>query len=148
MSEKIKAQVAQLVTEPLRELDCEVADISLSRYKNNWTLRLYVYAEGGVTVDLCARASRCVGEVLDGTDLFADGYTLEVSSPGLDRPLTTELDFRYRVGELVKVLFVDRARKKIRAEIVGYADGVVKFDSEGEVINIPLAEIEKAEIII
>ncbi|MBD3332433.1 hypothetical protein GF356_06260 [candidate division GN15 bacterium] len=148
MSEKMKARITELVTEPLRQLDCELADISLSRYKNNWTLRLYVYADGGVTVDLCAQASRLVGELIEESDLFADGYTLEVSSPGLDRPLATEQDFRYRVGEQVKILFADRSRKKLRAKIVGYADGQVELDTETETIRIPLAEIDKAEIII
>jgi ribosome maturation factor RimP len=148
MSEKIKQQVIELVREPLGQLECELADLTLSHYKSNWVLRLFVYASGGVTIDLCAQVSRVVGEVIDGTDLFADGYTLEVSSPGLDRPLTTELDFRYRVGEEVRVVFLDRDRVKIQARIVGFADGLVEFDSEGDMIKIPLTEIEKAEIII
>jgi ribosome maturation factor RimP len=70
-----------------------------------------------------------------------------VSSPGLDRPLTTAKDFRFRVGEKVVVEFVDREKKKLTAEIVGASDDEVQLKNEVGELTLKLAEIEKAKII-
>lgn len=136
-----------MVREPLAAEQCELADVVLSRYKSSVTLKLFVYGKEGVDLDRCARISRAAGELIDGTDWFEHGYTLEVSSPGLDRPLTTEQDFRYRVGETVRVLFIDPKRKKITAEIVSVENGEVTFADDSETTSVPVTEIKKATIV-
>ncbi|MBD3401625.1 hypothetical protein GF420_01915 [candidate division GN15 bacterium] len=145
--QKLKDQLAGLVAAPLQAEDCELADIVLSRYKSSVTLRFFVYCQGGVSLDMCARLSRAIGDLIDRTDWFERGYTLEVSSPGLDRPLSTEQDFRYRVGETVKVLFADPKRKKVTAEIAAVSDGQVTFTQGEEEFTVPLTEISKATIV-
>ncbi len=145
--EREKEQVVGLIEAPLRTEGYELADVVLSKYKNKSTLRLFVYGKNGTSIDECARLSRMVGEIIDGTDLFASGYTLEVSSPGLDRPLTTEQDFRYRVGETVRIEFADGKRKKIEAKIVAATADVVTFEVDGEPVDVPLEEIKSAKII-
>lgn len=143
----LKDKIVELLEAPLRELGVEIADLNLSQYKQETTLRLFIYSSNGVNLDFCSSVSRAVGDVLEDTDYFENGYLLEVSSPGLDRPLTKLIDYKYRIGENVKLEFVDKKRKKITAEIVNVTgDEVVFLDNENE-ISVPITEIEKCKII-
>jgi len=146
-NEALKEKLVDLVEEPLAKENAELADISVSRYKNNVTLKLFVYSSNPVTIDECARLSRMVGELIDQTGWLEDGYTLEVSSPGLSRPLTTAKDFRFRVGETVRIFFADKARKETTAEIVAADNESVEFRNSDGTFNVPLAEIDRAKII-
>ncbi len=146
--DKVKQQVLALLEEPLRREQCEIVDLVLSAYRHRHLLRLYVYSSRGTTIDECARLSGVVGELIDGTELFEGGYTLEVSSPGLDRPLTTLKDFSYRVGETVEIRFKDRKQKAVKAKIISTsALGVEVGDSTGT-RTIDIADIEAAKILI
>lgn len=147
MAEDQKQKVWNLIEPALRAEGCEIADMALSRYKTSVLLRVYVYRQGGLTLAQCAHLSHLVGEVIDGTELFAGGYTLEVSSPGLDRPLKTFRDFFYRVGETVKIAFVDPKRKAVTAEIVSATEESVTFREKDTEFAVPLAEIERAKIV-
>jgi len=148
MTDALKQQVIELVTGPLAAEGYELADMALSRYHTSVMLRLYVYAKGGgPTLEQCAQLSHVIGDVIDGTELFEKGYTLEVSSPGLERPLTTARDYKYRVGETVRIEFVDRKRKKQTAEILGVTEDRVEFRDENGSFSIPLLEIERARIV-
>ena len=147
MNDTVKNKVIELIEGPLTDEGCELADVVLSRYKNNSTLKIFVYSANGVNIDECARLSRIVGDVIDNTDLFESGYTLEVSSPGLDRPLKTNRDFKYRVGETVRIHFTDPKRKSLTAEIVSANENSVALKDENETYEIALADIEKAKII-
>jgi ribosome maturation factor RimP len=147
MGDEVKQQIAALIEQPLAAEGCELAELLVSRYKNNVTVRLFVYSENGPTVEQCIHLSAVVGNALDGTEMFPAGYTLEVSSPGLDRPLKTARDFKYRVGETVRVEFVDPKRKKITAEIVSAAEEQVEFKDDNGTYVIPLGEIERARIV-
>lgn len=136
-----------MIEKPLRQERCEIVDLLLSRYRNNWTLKLFIFSEGGTTIDECARISRIVGDVIDGTSLFESGYTLEVSSPGLDRPLETARDFMYRIGETVIIEFEDPLKKQEKAVILSVTDSDVQFKNSTGVFTIGLAEIKKATIV-
>ena len=143
----LKDEIVKFLEAPLRELGVEIADLNLSVYKNETTLKLFVYTQNGVTLAECAKISRAVGDIFEETDYFEDGYMLEVSSPGLDRPLTKIADFKYRIGENVKVEFVDKKRKKITAKIFTVnGEEVVFLDNENKIL-VPIAEIAKGKII-
>ncbi|HOZ07537.1 MAG TPA: hypothetical protein PKW75_04550, partial [candidate division Zixibacteria bacterium] len=122
VNERFKADLLALVEAPLAAEGAYVADLVVATFKKSATVRVFVCSERGTTLEECARLSRIVGDVLDGTDWFDYGYTLEVSSPGLDRPLVTPRDFRFRTGETVRVEFRDPARKKLTAELVAATD--------------------------
>ena len=141
-----KQMVSGLLEGPLREQNYELADVVVSRYRTAVTVRLFVYGENGVTVGECARLSRLAGDILDGTGLFENGYALEVSSPGLDRPLKTLRDYRYRIGETVRVEF-QNGRKRLTGEIVAVQDERVVFKVDDEVVTIDLAEVKLAQIV-
>lgn len=143
----LKEKIAGLLEAPLANEGACLADLAVARFRNQTTVRAYVYSDRGATVEECARLSNVVGDLLDGTDWFATGYILEVSSPGLDRPLTTPQDFRYRIGETVKVDFVDSSRKRLTAEIVSANDDIVEFKDGEEKLTVNLSDIKQAVIV-
>lgn len=147
MSDDTKLKISGLIEQPLEDSGFELAGITLSRYKTSVTLRVFVYGRNGVTLDDCARLSRMVSDIIDGTELFESGYILEVSSPGLDRPLETARDFRYRVGEQVKIEFADKKRKRVRAEIIAATEDQVELRDDSGTFKVDLADISKATII-
>jgi len=147
MSKRLKEKILELIEGPLRDEGCELADTALSQYKQSTLLRLYVYTKGAASLQECARISRLVGDLIDGTDLMSGGYTLEVSSPGLDRPLATAMDFRYRVGETVKIVPARKDMNKTTAEIVSVGDQEVVFRNESGDFSLALADIETAKIV-
>jgi ribosome maturation factor RimP len=147
MIEHLKARVLGYIEQPLAEEGYEIAELVLSQYRHKFTLRLYLYAKGGVRLDECARLSRLVGAIFEEIDLFADGYTLEISSPGLDRPLTTVRDFEYRVGEEVRVEFVDRKRKIETGRIVSVDSARLTLNNGKTDVLIDFADIVRAKII-
>jgi len=143
----IKEKITELIEQPLSQRGFEIADIVLAAYKGKSTLRVFVYGEKGVSLDQCAELSRLVGDIIDGTDLFPRGYTLELSSPGLDRPLTSFRDFKYRSGETVKISFADEKRKEQTAEIVTANDDKIEFKDESGSFTCDIAEIRQAKIV-
>jgi ribosome maturation factor RimP len=147
MSDDTKLKVSGLVEKALIDEGFDLAGIALSKYKASVMVRVFVYGHKGVSLGDCARLSRLIGDIIDGTDLFESGYTLEVSSPGLDRPLESARDFKYRVGEQVKIEFVDKERKRVRAEIIAATDDQVEVKDDSGTYKIDLADISKAIII-
>ena len=147
MSDVTKEKVINLVAETLQSEGYEIADLILVNHGTSTTLRFFLYGENGVSLGECARLSRLVGEVLEPTDLFVDGYNLEISSPGLDRPLRNLMDFRHRIGERVKIAFRDESRKGIEAKIVEVTENRVSLSGvEGET-SLDLTEIDNARIL-
>ena len=147
MVSKLKEKIIELIEKPLQESPAELADVVLSQYKSSTTLRLFVYSELGTSVGECAKLSRMVGDLIDNTDLMNNGYTLEVSSPGLDRPLKSVIDYKFRIGETVRLEFVEKGRKKVTAEIVAVNEEQIEFKKDSEVLTFGIAEIENAKIL-
>ena len=87
----------------LERLGMELVEAQFRREGQGWVLRLFIDREGGVTVDDCATASRELDDWLEAEDFIDYAYTLEVSSPGLERPLKTDRDFLRAVGKRVRV---------------------------------------------
>ncbi|OFW60604.1 MAG: hypothetical protein A2133_11770 [Actinobacteria bacterium RBG_16_64_13] len=117
--------------------------------KRQKTLRLFIDHMGGVTHDLCSRVSGAVGRALDEEDVFEGAYALEVSSPGLERPLRKRSHFEAQVGKKVYV----KARVPIEGAKVWQGtllrvetDGIVVEDAGRQAV-IPLGEIGNAHLI-
>lgn len=126
-------------------------DLSFRREGNGWVLRLFIDRAEGVGVDVCAEVSRDLSAELDVADIIDHAYTLEVSSPGLDRPLKTARDFRRYVGRSAKVktrdLVGDRRKFEGRIVAVGEDETSVAIEIEdGTTHIIPLAVIAKANL--
>lgn len=108
LMEKVRDRVEKIANEVALGLGFEVEDIELLGSGRKMLLRVTIDKEGGVTVDDCAEFSREFGAVLDVEDPVQGAYTLEVSSPGLDRPLKRPRDYEKSVGKLVKVVLTEK----------------------------------------
>jgi ribosome maturation factor RimP len=112
-------------------------------------LRVYVDKEGGIGLEDCAEVSQQISALLDVEDPIPGSYTLEVSSPGLDRRLRTKEHFARHVGERVKVqtkLSVG-GRKRFTGELVGVEDSDIRMDVDGQEYRLPLADIHSARLV-
>ncbi len=112
-------------------------------------LRVYIDSPEGITVEDCERVSHQISGVLDVEDPIRGAYTLEVSSPGIDRPLFTPEHFERFAGERVSVrLDVPiQGRRKITGVLQGLSDGEVVVLENGEEWRLPMAAISKAQLV-
>lgn len=126
----------------------ELVEIEYRREARGWVLRLYVDKEGGITLDDCSRISQEVGRELDVEDFISTPYALEVSSPGLTRPLKSEKDFiKYR-NRLIKLRTVDPIDKRhqFKGRLLGFSDNHIELEIEEGIIQIPLNKVAKANL--
>src|SRR5688572_15857764 len=96
-------QIEQVSAPVIAEHGAELVDLLFVHEHGQWVLRFYLDKPGGITLDDCAKISEHLGRNLDGTDVIGQSYTLEVSSPGINRPLKKEADFVRFIGENVDV---------------------------------------------
>lgn len=106
--------------------------------------------EGGINMDECARVNRDLGEALDAQEALQQRYILEVSSPGLDRPLTTEADFKRSLNKNIKFFLNDFIKGKVEWDgiINKVSEGRVFITAQGSLLEIPLEKINKAKQIL
>lgn len=105
MSELIVDKIRAFLETLLPTLDLEIFDIQYRREGHGWVLRVFIDSETGVTLDDCSTVSRELGQHLDVEDLIDHAYHLEISSPGLERPLRSINDFQRFCGKRAKVRF-------------------------------------------
>jgi ribosome maturation factor RimP len=142
------ARIEAIVEPLLARLGFELVLLQYQRGKKHHILRLFVDKEGGVSLDDCADVSREVSTVLDVEDPIEGHYTLEVSSPGLNRPLVKERDFLKYVGQRARVVTAEPIvdRKTFVGRLGGVEDGAVIIDVDGRIFKIPHGEIVRANI--
>jgi ribosome maturation factor RimP len=142
VGEQVRA-VAQRVTEGR---GYELTDVEVKRDRSGYLIRIFADKDGGIGLDELQAVSEEVSAILDAEDPIPASYTLEVSSPGLDRPLRTEKDYRKAVGKLVKVSSYDvvEGRRHWTGRLTAFDDGVVSVTLEkegGSVARIPFDKI-------
>ena len=131
---KVTDQVTQFATPIVEAHDCQVWDVEYVREGSERYLRIYIDKEGGFTVDDCEMVSRKLSDWLDEKDFIDDSYILEVSSPGLGRPLKKEKDFARSIGEEVEIRTyraIDR-QKEFIGILVEYDKDTVTIEYEDE----------------
>jgi ribosome maturation factor RimP len=101
--ETIRQSIVKIVEPLLQTQGFELVELQLQQRKGQWLVRVFADAEGGISLEECQRLSRDIGQVFDAEDLIATSYVLEVSSPGLDRPLRTARDFQRQRQRMVTV---------------------------------------------
>jgi ribosome maturation factor RimP len=134
---------------PLVEgLGYELWELEYSPGRGSGFLRLYIDAEAGIALDDCERVSRAVSEVLDAEDPIPVQYTLEVSSPGLERPLRTAEHFARFVGETVSVETVQaiEGRRRFKGALAAAGAETVEVEVDGQRWTLPLSGIRKAHL--
>ena len=101
---EIYEQKTEEILNPImEELEFELVDVEYVKEGSMWYLRAYIDKPGGITVNDCEAVSRAFSDKLDENDFIEDSYIMEISSPGLDRPLKKEKDFARSMGKLVEI---------------------------------------------
>ncbi len=149
--EEILEKVRQLAAPLAAQEGLELIDVEIGGGGGRQTLRLFVDKEGGVTLDDCTAVSRAVSTALDVEDPIAGAYDLEVSSPGLDRPLRTPDHFQKVVGSKVRVKTFGPVpecenRKTFIGILKAYENGEVVVDVDGKLFRVPHVQVSKANV--
>ena len=148
---ELVTRIEELIAPTVGDLGFDIVRVQLTG-KTQKRLQIMVEAHDGhaITVDDCADVSRAVSAVLDATDPIPEAYTLEVSSPGIDRPLVRLADFERFAGFEAR-LETDRpldGRKRFIGRLIGIADGNVRLQADGSVVDIPFDAVSRAKLVI
>ena len=150
MSEAVE-QIRRILDPILESLGLDLWDLEFNKQGPKWLLRVYIDREigGGITLGDCEKVSRDLGAALDVEDVIQHAYTLEVSSPGLDRTLTKPEHFVRFTGSAVRIkTYEPLDREKVfRGKLQGIFGTIVRIEAEGAgIINIPLSNIARASL--
>lgn len=157
MSTELLKTIQGLVDPILNDSGLECVDLEFKREGHDQVLRILIDKPDGVSLDDCINVSREVSAILEVEDPISKAYRLEVSSPGLDRPLKRAEDFERFSGQSVKVktcTMIDPdgrgyKRKTFRGELLGLTDEgicILQTDKKGGNVVLPLSEIAKANL--
>jgi ribosome maturation factor RimP len=149
-SEELIERVERLAGPVLEGMGLQLVEVEF-RFEGRWILRLLIDRPQGVTLDDCTAASRAVGPVLDEQDPVEQAYSLEVSSPGLFRPLRKPKHFRQAVGKVAKLqlaagVLPDRKERHIRGTIAEAGDAGVVIDTGEERLELTFEAIRRAQL--
>lgn len=138
-------KVMQMLEPTVTRMGYELVDVEFVKEGPNWYLRIFVDKEGGVTIDDCEIVSKELEKILDENDPIEQAYFLEISSPGIDRPLKKKEDFIKFNGEIVEVKLYRPlgGSKDYTGKLVGYDenDGTVTINVDSEDISFTKKEI-------
>ena len=144
----VSDQIEQLIAVPIESLGYELVGVE---YLNGHEtiIRIYIDAEQGVGIEDCERVSHQVSGILEVEDPISSAYSLEVSSPGFDRPLFKARDFERFVGSDVKISMKlpIQGRRNFKGVLNGFDDGDILVIVDGEEYGLPLSKLAKARLI-
>jgi ribosome maturation factor RimP len=144
-TDQTRDRLAGVLTDPLLAVGLDVEAIELTPAGKRRMLRVAVDKDGGVTMDDIADATKQVSRLLDASDVMGEQpYTLEVTSPGVDRPLTLPRHWRRNQGRLVKVSMT--TGETVTGRITASDEQQATVDVEGAAHEVPLADVEKARV--
>jgi len=146
----VSQRVRNAVEPVVRDDGLELVDVEYKKTGKIWTLRVIIDKEPGVNVDDCQKVSRQIEDLIEIENLVPTGYVLEVSSPGLDRPLKSSRDFIKSKGKRITVSLFSpvNGQKKLDARIQECRDEILCLEENGTAIEIPLKNIAQAKLII
>jgi len=142
-------QVTELIDTTIQVLGLDLWGVELLQQGKYSLLRIYIEREEGVTIEDCEKVSRQVSALLDVEDPIAGEYTLEVSSPGMDRPLFSIEHYLKYVGSEVdlKLRRPINGRRKFKGQIIKISGDIVGLLVEGSEYSLEFSDIEKASIV-
>lgn len=145
----IRDRVFELIEPLLYDMGYELVEVEYLSIYGRWVLRLYIDKENGVTIDDCADVSRELGDIIDIKEIIDHEYVLEVSSPGLNRPLRREKDFVKATGSKIKLKMKQavNGQKSFTGILKKCADRTVFLESSGNIIELPFNDIEKSNMV-
>lgn len=145
----LEQNLQEMLQGAVEDLGCELWGIECQRAGRFMTVRLFIDKEGGITVDDCADVSRQVSAILDVEDPIADKYNLEVSSPGLDRPLFTLPQFERYIGQdiAVHLRIPVMERRKWQGKLERIENDMVILIVDGQEQVLVFGNIQKANVV-
>lgn len=148
MNKSVLSKVRELVEPLVKALALELVDVDYVKEGGHWYLRIYIDKEGGVDIDDCSAVSQKVGSVLDTVNPIPQAYMLEVSSPGVERPLRKKEDFEKYKGELASIYTKETYQgfTCFTGNLEGLEDDQVILEYEGQKVSIPFDMVEKAHL--
>ncbi len=146
---KASEKLYEIITPVVEALGYELVGIEYISQGKHSVLRLYIDSDKGIVVDDCAEVSHQVSGVLDVEEPIKGGYHLEVSSPGLDRPLFDEKHYERFAGHQAKIQLTAPldGRRKFQGVLLGLKEGKVAVNVEGDEYLLPFASIDKANLV-
>ncbi|WP_053957396.1 ribosome maturation factor RimP [Inediibacterium massiliense] len=148
-----KKRVVEIVEELIlpftNEKQLELVDVEFVKEGQNWFLRVYIDKADGVNLDDCQMVSEFLSEKLDEIDPIEQNYYLEVSSPGLDRPLKKDTDFEKYKGRMIEIYLYEpiEGQKLIEAELVSLENEHIHVKtSKDQIISIPKEKTAKVKL--
>lgn len=134
MANRVEEAVEKIAEEILANTDYELVDVEYVK-EHDWFLRVYIDKEGGIGLDDCQEVSGLLDEKLEELNIINDRYILEVSSPGLDRALKKEKDFKREMGKLVDITLYKAidGEKMITGKLTGYTKDIITIDETREI---------------
>lgn len=152
MSSKVVKTTEELVLPILEQKNLELVDIEYVKEGKNWFLRVYIDKDGGVDITECGEVSEQLSERLDEADPISEAYFLEVSSPGVERPLKTKRDIANSINQYVHVKLYEpiNGEKTYEGELINYSDDVLTVEyrvkTRKKTVEIPFDKIAKARL--
>jgi ribosome maturation factor RimP len=142
-------KVADLIEPILKEMGFELVDVEFLSKHGKWVLQLFIDTEQGVTIDDCVLVSRELGDLIETRDIIEHEYVLEVSSPGIDRPLKKLKDFQWAVGKKIKVKTAEpvNGRRNFTGILEGLNGDLISIGLEGMKITLRIDELDKANLV-
>ena len=143
------ANVQKLIEPAVVSLGYELVGVEYLPQGKHSLLRVYIDSDNGITLDDCSRVSHQLSGILDVEDVIQGNYNLEVSSPGLDRPLFTAEQFQRFAGHAVKIRLSmpNDGQRKFSGVLRGMQDDMVVIEVEEHEVQLPLDIIEKANLV-
>ena len=149
LAESITKKVVDLIEPVLQDMDIEIVDVEYLRERGRWVLRLFIDKEVGVSLDDCVAVNREIGDLIDVKDIVPNQYVLEVSSPGVNRPLKKVKDFFLAVGKKVKVRTYEPIgdQRNFIGILEEFKGNSLYLLIDGKEISISLKEIKSANLV-
>ena len=149
LAEEISEKAKTLIKPIIESMGCRLFDVEL-KPERGWVLRVIIDKKGGVSIKDCEDVSRRISPLLDVEDLIPFSYTLEVSSPGIDRDLEKPEHYEFFTGRRVRIFLREpiREKREILGSIEGVKEGIITIrESEsGEVFHIPFSAIARGRL--
>lgn len=142
MASSIENKVFEIADKVADSLNFSVVDAEFKKEGKDRILRIYIDSEGGAGLDECEKFSRAFDEAFDKLDIIKEAYILEVSSPGVDRVLKTEREFKHYIGRKVEVKLYKAIEglKEFDGILTEYEDNTATVTAEDKEIKIPVAQ--------
>ena len=146
---RLEDKLTEMLNPGVEALGFELVGVEFVRAGKHSILRVFIDHENGISVDNCADVSHQVSAILDVEDPISTEYNLEVSSPGMDRPLFNEKHYKASVGEVVQVRLsmpMDD-RRNFKGEVLSCEDGMISIEVDGQQFQLAVANIEKGNVV-